>query len=345
MKREFHHLSWRERVKIEAWLRAGWTNCQIADALERHVSTIYREIKRGLGAQRTTELVDYWCYIPDIAQDRYESNYSNKGPALKIGNDHKFASYLERKLKGGNRSPEAVLGEIVAQGKRFNTHISVKTLYRYIDLGIFAEITNKDLPIKSEKKRPYRKLRRAARVSPGLSIEQRPDVVNERQVFGHWEMDTVEGTKKSRPRLLVLTERLSRNEIIIPIAANTTKNVVAALNSLERKYGALFYRIFQTITVDNGTEFSDCVGMEQSCFMDSKRTTIYYCHPYSSWERGSNERQNGMIRRKHPKGTNFENVPTATIQNTEKWVNNYPRKIFDYHSSAEVFRAQLASLT
>ena len=344
MGERFNHLSWRERLQIEAWLKAGWSKRQIAAELGRHISTIYREIKRGWGEQRTSELVDYECYIPDIARDKYEDTFPGKGPALKIGNDHALARYLEKMLKDGHRSPEAALGEIKAKGLLFKTEISVKTLYRYIDLGLFMEVTNKDLPFKPEKKRGYRQIRPAARACKGLSIEQRPEEINSREVFGHWEMDTVQGTQKSRPRLLVLTERLSRHEIVIPIKSNTAENVVKAMNSLERKYGALFYRVFRSITVDNGSEFQDCEGMERACRRKGKRTTIYYCHPYSSWERGSNERQNGMIRRKHPKGTDFATIPATLIKKTEEWVNNYPRKIFDFRSSAEVFEAHLAAL-
>lgn len=157
-------------------------------------------------------------------------------------------------------------------------------------------------------------------------------------------MDTVQGIQKSRPRLLVLTERLSRHEIMIPIKTNTTESVVKALNTLERKYGALFYKVFQSITVDNGPEFADCAGMEKACRRKGARTTVYYCHPYSSWERGSNERQNGMIRRKHPKGTDFATIPASTLKKTEEWINNYPRKIFNFHTAAEVFEACVNSL-
>lgn len=85
--------------------------------------------------------------------------------------------------------------------------------------------------------------------------------------------------------------------------------------------------------------FADCAGMEKACRRKGKRTTVYYCHPYSSWERGSNERQNGMIRRKHPKGTDFATIPASTLKKTEEWVNNYPRKIFNFHTAAEVFEA------
>ncbi len=344
MGEKFNHLSWRERLKIEAWLKAGWSKRKIADELGRHVSTIYREIERGTGHQRTSELVDYECYIPDIARDKYENTFPNKGPELKIGKDHALAQHLENMLKNGHRSPEAALGEIKAKGLRFKTEISVKTLYRYIDIGLFLEVTNKDLPFKREKRRKYRRVRPAARPCKGMSIEQRPEEVNAREVFGHWEMDTVQGKQKSRPRLLVLTERLSRYEIMIPIKSNTTENVVKALNSIERKYGVLSYQIFKSVTVDNGPEFQDCNGMEQAYRKKGKRTTIYYCHPYSSWERGSNERQNGMIRRKHPKGTNFATVSSTIIKETEEWINNYPRKIFNFRSAAEVFESHVAAL-
>ena len=344
MGEKYQHLTWRERLTIETRLKDGWSKQRIADELGRHVSTIYREIKRGLGIQRTSDLIDYECYIPDIAQARYEDHFPDKGPGLKIGKDHRLAQYLESVLKGGNRSPKAALGEIKAKGLKFDTEISVRTLYRYIDLGLFLEVTNKDLPQKPNKKRGYRRVRSAARAPKGLSIEQRPEEINSREVFGHWEMDTVEGTKKSRPRLLVLTERLSRHEIMIPIRANTSENVVKALNTLERKYGPLFYKVFRSITVDNGSEFADCAGMEKACRRQGKRTTVYYCHPYSSWERGSNERQNGMIRRKHPKGTDFATIPASTLKKTEEWVNNYPRKIFNFHTAAEVFEACVNSL-
>lgn len=157
-------------------------------------------------------------------------------------------------------------------------------------------------------------------------------------------MDTVQGKQKTRPRLLVLTERLSRNEIVVKIKSNEAANVVKALDRLERKLGAAFYSVFRSITVDNGSEFSDCEGMERSCRRRGKRTTVYYCHPYSSFERGSNERQNGMIRRLFPKGTDFSGVSLQKVRQSEEWVNNYPRRMFNFRSSAEVFADCLAAL-
>ncbi len=339
MGERYNHLSWRERLTIETRLKDGWSKQRIADALGRHVSTIYREIKRGWGQQRTSDLIDYECYLADIAQARYEAEYSGKGPALKIGKDHEYANYLGSVLKNGNRSPEAALGEIQAQGMIFETTISTRTLYRYITLGIIPGVTNKDLPIKRDKKRKHKKVRRASRACPGLSIEQRPAAADSREEPGHWEGDTVESKKGALTRIFKLTERTTRQEITVKVASGEAANIVKALDRLERKLGNQFYTVFKSITVDNGSEFADCEGMERSCRRRGKRTTIYYCHPYSSFEKGSTEKQNGMIRRHHPKGTDFSKVSTRAIKNTEEWINHYPRKMFNFHSSAEMFAA------
>ena len=343
MGENYQHLTWRERLIIETRLKDGWSKQRIADELGRHVSTIYREIKRGLGIQRTTELIDRECYIPDIAQARYEDHYPDKGPGLKIGKDHRLARYLEAAIKGGNRSPEAALGEIKAKGLVFDTEISVRTLYRYIDLGLFLGITNKDLPHKTAKKRGYRRVR-AARAPKGLSIEQRPEEINSRETFGHWEMDTVYSGKDGSCALLVLTERLSRKEIIEKMRDRTAISTVRALNRIERRFGALFPRVFQTITVDNGGEFSDVKSLERSILRKGRRTKMYYCHPYTSCERGSNECANKMIRRKFPKGTDFNKVSRAEVKKAEEWMNNYPREILGWKTAEIVFAECLEEL-
>ena len=102
---------------------------------------------------------------------------------------------------------------------------------------------------------------------------------------------------------------------------------------------------FKSITFDNGTEFAAAEGLERSCVNKRlPRTKVYFCHPYSSWERGTNENTNGMIRRRFPKGTNFAAVTNAQITQAENWINNYPRKILGYKSSEIVFRECLREL-
>ena len=123
-----------------------------------------------------------------------------------------------------------------------------------------------------------------------------------------------------------------------PTLLSSGSSVVAALDRLERIYGAAFYEIFKTITVDNGSEFADADGIERSARRkDAKRTTVYYCHAYSSCERGTNENINRMIRRQFPKGTDFDKVTAAEVKHVETWLNNYPREILGFMSSAEAF--------
>lgn len=150
---------------------------------------------------------------------------------------------------------------------------------------------------------------------------------------------TVVGKKRTKARLLVLSERVTRREIIIRIKDGRAETVVAALDRLERIYGAAFYEIFKTITVDNGSEFVDADGIERSARRkDAKRTTVYYCHAYSSCERGTNENINRMIRRQFPKGTDFDKVTAADVKRVETWLNDYPREILGFMSSAEAFK-------
>ena len=125
----------------------------------------------------------------------------------------------------------------------------------------------------------------------------------------------------------------------------TAVNLVAALNRMERKLGsAAFREMFRSITIDNGVEFADCAGMESSCRRSGARTHVYYCHPRSPGERGSNEKQNQLIRWFFPKGTDFRKVTQKEVRRVQDWINNYPRLILDWHTSAELFNVFLASL-
>lgn len=157
-------------------------------------------------------------------------------------------------------------------------------------------------------------------------------------------MDCVEGKKKTKETLLVLSERLTREEIIIKMPDKTAASVVKALNRLERKYGRRFQQVFKSITVDNGSEFSDCAGIETSLFGRGKRkrTTVYYRHPYSAYEKGTNENINKMIRRFLPKGTDFRKVSVEYVERVETWINNDPREILGFETSETLFGKYLA---
>jgi IS30 family transposase len=344
--RHYKTLTWSDRLKIEAWLKIKTPKSVIAEALGVHISTVYREIKRGQYERLNSDYTTEWSYSPDIAEKKKQENLRAKGADLKIGHDMEFASYLEYKVSVDKYAPGAILGEIKCKGLKFHTTISKTTFYRYIENGVFLTLTNKDLPVKRNKtSHKYNKVQKASRPPNGESIEKRPDEIAERSTFGNWEMDCVEGKKGTKKTLLVLTERKTRNEIIRIMKDKTAASVVKALDALEREHGPeLFAQVFRTITVDNGTEFSDCKGMEKSILPGRNRTKLYFCHPYSSYERGSNENQNKMIRRHFPKGYDFTKTTTAEIRKLEKWINSYPRKIFDFYTSADLYEACLNAL-
>lgn len=345
MGRKFNHLTWDNRIAIESLLRVGIPIKKIAELQGKHISTIYREIKRGAYIHKNMDLTTTEKYSPDVSHNNYEKNLKCKGKKLKIGNDIEYANYLEQKIVNEKYSPEAVLLEIETEGKAFKTKICVKTFYNYIQNDVFLELTNKHLPVKRNEKREYKKIKKRARFF-GKSIENRPEIVEDREDFGHWEMDCVEGKKSNQKALLVLTERKTRREIVILIPKQNVKSVLKALDNLEKELGfKRFSKMFKTITVDNGKEFMGSDKFERSCISkNKKRTEIYFCHPYSSWERGSNENLNKLIRRHLPKGTDFENLTKQEVKYIQDWINRYPRRMFKGRCSANLFDEELEKI-
>ena len=216
-KRRWKQLSESERYKIEDLLRAGMHPREISRQLGRDRRTIEREIKRGSVIQKDSEWRERMQYCADAGQRVHDERAGNKGRTLKIGYDHRLAGYIEKKIGEEKYLPDAVMGEIKAKGLKFETMICTKTLYSYIDKGMFLNITNKDLPVKKYgKKRTYKAIRRVALNNrSGRSIEERPEDVALRLDQGHWEMDCVVG--KGKACLLVMTERKSRKELIFKL--------------------------------------------------------------------------------------------------------------------------------
>ena len=338
------NLTFTQRLQIETLSNAKILVKEIAKQLGLHISTVYKELKKGEYEHRFKSN-NFWYgektytktrYSAQIAQDKYEFACTNKGRNLKIDKDYSFVKYMEKRVNEDKISPCAVLGEIKYKQLPF-TSISKTTLYRYISLGIFSNIKV------GERKKKYKKtiIKRAPR---GTSIEKRPKEVLERSTFGHWEMDCVCGSDKTS--LLVLSERMTRKEIIFKMKDQKADSVIRCLDTLERRFGALFRKIFKSITVDNGSEFANYIDMEKSCYRNNdKRTSIYYCHPYCSSERGTNERLNREIRRIIPKGSALSKYSRNQIQKVEDWINNYPREIFGYSTSQEKFNNQILNLS
>ena len=330
-------LSERERYEIEALLKARKGVGEIAAQMGRHRRTIEREIQRGSVIQRDYEWRERMVYLGDAGQRVHEERAGNKGRGLKIGHDHALARYLEQKIGIEKWSPDAAIGAIAAQGMRFEVTLCTKTVYNMIDRGDFLNLTNKNLPVKrAGKKRSYRNIRKVALNNlKGRSIEERAESIQGREEYGHWEMDCVVGSRKAC--LLVLTERKTREGLLFKLAAKTQDNVMAAIDKLERRHKRRFSTVFKTITTDNGSEFLDCESLERSCLQNGgKRTTWYYAHPYSAWERGSNENANKLIRRFIPKGADIGKYTNADIKRIEHWINNYPRRMFGYKTANDM---------
>ena len=343
------NFDWNKRLQLDALLTAKVHKREIARQLGVCLATVYNEIKRGKCTQKKYSYTDYWgerhyktvtAYSPNIAEEKYRLNQTAHGAPLKVGNDYEFIRYVEKRVCVDKISPAAVAGEI-RRNRPCKTVVSKTTMYRYIAQGLFMRIRSVHLPF-GQRKKQYKKTQ-AKRPPRGTSIELRPQDILLRNSFGHWEMDCVIGKKFSRDTLLVFTERLTRYEIIMRMPDHKSATIVHTLNKLERRFGSKFRNLFKSITVDNGSEFSDFAGLEKSVF-GGKRTSVYYCHPYTSCERGSNERLNREIRRLLPKGTDFTKYSDKQIQRVQDWINAYPREIFGFASSAELFAREFAAL-
>ena len=337
------HIKWEDRLKIQGALRTGAKPAEIAKMIGCCRATIYNEINRGQCVQQhDAEFVTEYC--ADVAERKYQEALRAKGPDIKLGNDFELAEFLENKIIDDRFSPGAALAFIREQGLQFKTQICENTLYNYIYRGdIFLRLSREHLLYKGKHHKKKAEPHKRAREAKGKTIEDRPAEVKERETFGNWEMDSIVGCKGSKAALLVLTERLTRYGLVFRVPDHTMGSVVKVLDRLERKLGKDFQRVFQSITVDNGSEFQDCDGMQKSLRRRQPRTTIYYCHPYTASERGSNENMNRIIRRFFPKGTNFDEVTAAEVAQAETWMNDYPRAILGWRSAGALFEENLAA--
>lgn len=325
--KKYKHLTIAERSMIQRWINIDHkSNQEIAELLGKSERTIRRERKRGQVIVKDYLWRDKIEYSEIVAQEKYEYNLRDKGQDLKLGNDLKTVREIERKLKEEKKSPEVVKEEL-------GLNYSARTLRNYIESGDIFNLSKSDMIYNKKYNNKNKEKRVSSKVPAEKSIYYRSKAANERTEYGHWEGDLLIGKRKKGAVLLTLTERMTREEIIIKINSKHSESVSKAFNKLERKLGARFYKKFKTITFDNGSEFRNYRLIEKSCLRKKKRFEMYYAHPYCSGERGSNENNNRMIRRWIPKGTIIDELSEEFIKYIENWLNNYPRHMFDYKSS------------
>ncbi len=344
--RHYRRINYDDRLKIETLYNiAKMCPTHIARELGFYPTAIFAELKLGFyehldGATWKT----IRKYSACKAQERSKYNQSGKGASLKISNDHEYAELLEQLIKKERLSPAAALAEIKRRGIETQTNVCVRTVYNWIDNGLILNVSDKDLHYRSKRKKKKKNARVLKSATRGRSIDTRPAVVNERTEFGHWEFDTVVGKREKGETLLVFTERMTRYELIFRAKDKSAASTVAVLDELETMYGDAFRKVFKTMTCDNGTEFSDISGMELSHLDNSPRTQVYFCHPFASSERGSNENQNRIIRRFIRKGTPISGYSDADIAETCRYINEMPRKILGWRTAADLYNSALAAI-
>lgn len=344
--KKYNQITLDERKVIEKLLRSNTPKRQIARLLNRSITTIRKEIKRGTVEQRTevkttskrADIPLYesnYVYFAETAQNDYEKNRKNCGCKCKAVQCSEFLTYIEKQVKSKHWSLDGAAG-YAKKNKLFKNTVTTQTLYNWVDMGICG-IKNIDLPKKVQRKTHTQRVRQHKRIY-GTSIEERPAYVDSRTMFGHWEGDGIVG-KNKQGHLITLVERKTGIGLLFNVGDRKADKIIDVLDTLEHEFGSLFPLVFKSITFDNGVEFANCKEMEKH-----NRTKIYYAHPYSSWERGTNENWNGIVRRFVPKGSTFDNLTDIDIRRIQNTINNLPRKRFNYKTPKELFITELEAI-
>jgi len=319
----YSRLTEEERNEIVVLLSKGIGVNEIARRLGRNKGAISREISKNHGRK---------MYRANKAQERAETKQqeSHKKFVLK---SYALRIEVERLIVLG-WSPELIAGRL-KRDKKYPT-LCPESIYSWIfnqrpDLINYLTRYSKD----GKHYKRGRKSKRAEQIKDRVDITQRPESINNREEFGHWETDLMEGQGQSC--LKVSVERKGRFTKILKVQNKTSKESNDALLDMFSKIPKKFV---QSITYDNGTE--------NSRHMDINRilgTKSYFCRPYHSWEKGTVENTNGIIRRFFPKETDFDNIAADEIAKVETWLNNRPKKCLNYLTPQEVFNSTVAIAT
>lgn len=324
MKKQYKQLTSDERDLIAVHYANGFSISDIAKMLNRNKSTISRELTRN--SSKTTK-----TYLSNQAQKRAEQR--KKQAAMKEElKCHKIRNLVAIKLKEG-WSPQVIAGTLASDPKKFK--ISHESIYLYIykkrpDLTQHLARSHK-----KRFKRVPKANKKSNRIPNRIFIDQRPEKINNRSEFGHWESDTA-ASKKSNVALAVSTERISKLLKLKKIRRNKaelfSKAIVGRMKPLPP--GAR-----RSFTYDNGPENTNHEFINEQLGSDS-----YFCNPYHSWEKGSVENAIGLIRRFFPKGTDFSKITHKRIKEVEFLLNNRPRKCLNYRTPQEVFLSHCVAL-
>lgn len=314
--KEYKHLSIKERKSIYSSLQCGLSITYIANKLNRSRSTLYRELKRNR---------DKKYYLPDTAQNKYISRY--KGRRRVIIPDTNMYSYILEKLKAG-WSPEQISGRMKLENK--NYYCCHETIYEYIYKTRKGKEWYKYLA-KAKVNRGKRKGRKhgSGKFLGLRSIHERPALINERKELGHWEIDSMVCKSHKRENVTTLVERKSRYLIMLKNENHQSTALYNKLLKLIKSKGLSF----KTITCDRGSEFAHYKIIE-----NKTKSKVYFCDPYSPWQKGTNENTNGRIRKYMPRSSDITKFDQNSVDCIAKKMNSIPRKVLGFKTPREVIK-------
>ena len=329
MEKLRRRLTLNERIVIETLLKENKTKSYIAKHLNRNRSTITREVNTWVIKPSD----DYDATIADFFA---KEEYLNKRNLDKINTYKRLKSFVYRGLLSGF-SPEQIGGRIkVLYPNDPVMSISYEAIYQHIyrhRQSYLGKKLIKLLPYHHHKRREKRKFgKNRVRIKDQVNISQRPQHVELRLEVGHWEGDLMIGVGQ-KSAIGTIVERKTRYTLVIELinrkSETVTQQFAKYLNSLP-KY------ILKSMTYDNGMEMANHQWLSNNTGMD-----IYFANPYSSWERGTNENTNGLIRRFFPKGTDFNKITIEQLKQAQFALNNRPRKILGYKTPNEIMNHEI----
>jgi len=322
MDKQFTHLTPEERDEIAIMRAQGQSLNDIAQKLQRPKSTISRELQRNRSPV-------YNVYLPHRAQQRAMERKSSAHQRPRLKN-RKIRQYVTRKLKQG-WSPEQIAGRLPTEHPLLS--ISHEAIYQYLyDTRVRQDENLVPYLARAHRRRQqkgHRHTHRSSHIPHRISIDDRPVSIATRKQFGHWETDSVV-SRQSTAALNVSVERKSRFTKITKITQKSARQTRCALT---RTLSRLPVHARRTITYDNGSENVDHCRVN-----DVLGTRSYFCNPYRSWEKGTNENTIGLIRRVYPKKTNFHHASSNDIKALERRLNNRPRKCLSFKTPLEAFK-------
>lgn len=344
-EKQYRHLTKNDRIKIESLINQKdkngkrlFNNTYIANYLGVHKSTISRELKNRKKEKMyiRTGKTKTMPYTAQYAQENADFKRGLSKGEYKLRRNKKLAKFIEDKIKIDKWAPDAIVGYMKTHNyfelDGFES-ITTPTIYNAIRYGIINVKLEDTRRMKYKAEYEYHNKSDLPKSKAEYSINNRPEEIDKRLYFGHFELDTVIGTSKGNHEcLMTLTERKTRFEIIFKLKGKTAEEVVNKFNKMKEFMKINYDKIFKSITTDNGTEFSDFLNI-----IKDTKTKIYFCHPYCSGEKGTNEKHNSIIRYFIPKGTLIEKYSYKDINKITEWMNNYPRKILNYKTPLEAF--------